>query len=43
MFASVDRGFAVFTGNAMMTEDICLEKFRALRAGADLAGSRLWG
>ncbi len=41
--ASVDCGFAVFTGNAMMTEDICWAKFRALRAGAALAGSRLWG
>ena len=41
--AGVDCGFAVFTDNAMMTEDICWAKFRALRAGADLASSRLWG
>ncbi len=43
VFASVDCGFAVFTGNARMTEDICWAKFRALRAGADLASGRLWG
>ena len=43
VFASGDCGFAVFTGNTMMTEDICWAKFRALRAGADLASSRLWG
>ena len=39
--AGVDCGFAVFTDNAMMTEDICWAKFRALRAGTDLASSRL--
>ena len=43
VIAGVDCGFAVFTDNAMMTEDICWAKFRALRAGADLASSRLWG
>lgn len=43
VFASGDCGFAVFIGNAMMTEDICLAKFRALRAGADFASSRLRG
>ena len=43
VFASGDCGFAVFTGNAKMTEDICLAKFRALRAGADFASSRLRG
>ena len=42
VIAGVDCGFAVFTDNAMMTEDICWAKFRALRAGADLASSRLW-
>ena len=43
VIAGVDCGFAVFTDNAMMTEDICWAKFSRLRAGADLASSRLWG
>ena len=43
VIAGVDCGFAVFTDNALMTEDICWAKFRALRTGADLASSRLWG
>ena len=43
VIAGVDCGFAIFTDNALMTEDICWAKFRALRAGADLASSRLWG
>ena len=42
VIAGVDCGFAVFTDNALMTEDICWAKFRALRAGADLASRRLW-
>ena len=33
VIAGVDCGFAVFTDNAMLTEDICWAKFRALRAG----------
>ena len=43
VIAGVDCGFAVFTDNALMTEDICWAKLRALRAGADLASRRLWG
>ena len=43
VIAGADCGFAVFADNALMTEDICWAKFRALRAGADLASSRLWG
>lgn len=41
--AGMDCGFAVFTDDAMMTEDICWAKLRVLPAGADLASSRLWG
>ena len=33
VIAGVDCGFAVFTDNAMMTEDICWAKFRALPPG----------
>ena len=43
VIAGVDCGFAVFTDNALVTEDICWAKFRALRAGADIASKRLWG
>ena len=43
VIASVDCGFAVFTDNALVTEDICWTKFRALRDGAALASRRLWG
>ncbi len=39
----VDCGFALFTDDAMMTENICWATFRTLRAGANLASSRLWG
>ncbi len=43
VIAGVDCGFAVFTDNALVTEDICWAKFRALRDGATLASRRLWG
>ena len=43
VIAGVDCGFAVFTDYALVTEDICWAKFRALREGADIASRRLWG
>ncbi len=43
VIAGVDCGFAVFTDQAIVTEDICWAKFRALRAGADIASKKLWG
>ena len=43
VIAGGDCGFAVFTDYALVTEDICWAKFRAVREGADIASRRLWG
>ncbi len=41
--AGVDCGFGTFTGWEWVAEDVVWGKLKALKEGADLASSRLWG
>jgi 5-methyltetrahydropteroyltriglutamate--homocysteine methyltransferase len=43
VIAGVDCGFGTFVGWEWVTEDVVWPKLKTLRAGADLASSRLWG
>lgn len=43
VIAGVDCGFGTFVGWEWVTEDIVWRKFKAQRAGADIASKRLWG
>jgi 5-methyltetrahydropteroyltriglutamate--homocysteine methyltransferase len=43
VIAGVDCGFGTFVGWEWVTEDVVWAKLRALREGADLASTRLWG
>ena len=43
VIASTDCGFGTFAGREWVAEDVVWEKLRSLRAGADIASSRLWG
>jgi 5-methyltetrahydropteroyltriglutamate--homocysteine methyltransferase len=43
VIAGTDCGFDTAAGFRRIAHDVCWEKFRALRAGADLATSRLFG
>jgi 5-methyltetrahydropteroyltriglutamate--homocysteine methyltransferase len=43
VIAGTDCGFDTAAGFRRIAVDICWEKFRTLRAGADLATSRLFG
>ncbi|MBI3991950.1 MAG: cobalamin-independent methionine synthase II family protein [Candidatus Lambdaproteobacteria bacterium] len=42
IIAGVDCGFSTFAGANVVAEDVVWEKLRTLRAGADIASSRLW-
>jgi 5-methyltetrahydropteroyltriglutamate--homocysteine methyltransferase len=43
IIAGVDCGFGTFVGWEWVTEDVVWAKLKTLRAGADLASTRLWG
>jgi 5-methyltetrahydropteroyltriglutamate--homocysteine methyltransferase len=43
VIAGVDCGFGTFVGWEWVTEDVVWPKLKTLRAGADLASTRLWG
>jgi 5-methyltetrahydropteroyltriglutamate--homocysteine methyltransferase len=43
VLASVDCGFGTFAGSMLVEESVVWTKLRTLRAGADLASTRLWG
>jgi 5-methyltetrahydropteroyltriglutamate--homocysteine methyltransferase len=43
VIAGVDCGFGTFVGWEWVTEDVVWAKLKTLRAGADLASTRLWG
>ena len=43
IIAGVDCGFGTFVGWEWVTEDVVWAKLKTLRAGADLATTRLWG
>jgi len=43
VLAGTDCGFDTSAGFRTIAEDICWEKLRSLRAGADLASQRLFG
>jgi 5-methyltetrahydropteroyltriglutamate--homocysteine methyltransferase len=43
IIAGVDCGFGTFVGWEWVTEDVVWAKLQTLRAGADLASTRLWG
>ena len=43
VIAGVDCGFGTFVGWEWVTEDVVWDKLKTLRAGADLASTRLWG
>lgn len=42
IIAGTDCGFATLAGDAFVAEDVVWAKLASLRAGADLASSRLW-
>jgi 5-methyltetrahydropteroyltriglutamate--homocysteine methyltransferase len=42
VLAGVDCGFGTFAGSQLVEESVVWTKLRALRAGADLASTRLW-
>lgn len=42
VIAGVDCGFGTFAGAEIVAEDVVWEKFRTLRAGADIASARLY-
>ena len=43
IIAGVDCGFGTLVGWEWVTEDVVWAKLKTLRAGADLASTRLWG
>ena len=42
IIAGTDCGFSTLAGDAFVAEDVVWAKLATLRAGADLASSRLW-
>jgi 5-methyltetrahydropteroyltriglutamate--homocysteine methyltransferase len=43
VIASTDCGFGTFAGREWVAPSIVWEKLKSLRAGADIASTRLWG
>jgi len=43
VIAGVDCGFGTFVGWEWVTEDVVWAKLATLRAGAEIASTRLWG